>query len=52
MIRIAQTSRGIVVFVLQGGSGDWYQVGLFGQQLARVLPELAGDEDELVPTGF
>jgi hypothetical protein len=43
VIRIAQTSKGIVVFALPGGWGDWYQVGLFDEHLA----ELASDEDEL-----
>jgi hypothetical protein len=43
MIRIAQTSKGMVVFALSGGWGDWYQVALFDQQLA----ELSSDEDEL-----
>jgi len=43
MIRIEQTSKGMVVFALQGGWGDWYQVGLFDQHLA----ELAWGEDEL-----
>jgi hypothetical protein len=43
MIRIEQTSKGMVVFALQGGWGDWYQVTLFDQHLA----ELASDEDEL-----
>jgi hypothetical protein len=43
MIRIAQTRKGMLVFALQGGWGDWYQVALFDQHLA----ELASDEDEL-----
>ena len=43
MIRIAQTSKGMVVFALSGGWGDWYQVGLFDEHLVQ----LAWDEDEL-----
>jgi hypothetical protein len=43
MIRIAQTSKGLVVFALPGGWGDSYQVGLFDRHQA----ELASDEDEL-----
>jgi hypothetical protein len=43
MIKVAQTSKGMVVFALPGGWGDWYQVALFDQQLV----ELAQDEDEL-----
>jgi hypothetical protein len=43
MIKVAQTSKGMIVFALPGGWGDWYQVALFDRQLA----ELARDEDEL-----
>ncbi len=44
MIRIATTSRGLLVFTVPGGWGDWYQVALFdaGQN------EIASDEDELL----
>ena len=43
MIRLAETSRGLLVFAVPGGWGDWYQVALFDQQ----VNELASDEDEL-----
>jgi hypothetical protein len=33
MIRLAETSRGLLVFAVPGGWGDWYQVALFDQQL-------------------
>ena len=43
MIRLAETSRGLLVFAVPGGWGDWYQVALFDQQ----VNELASDEDKL-----
>jgi len=43
MIRIAQTSRGLRVFTIPGGWGDWHEVALFDEQLSQV----AADEDEL-----
>jgi hypothetical protein len=43
MIRIAKTSRGLLVFAVPGGWGDWYQVALFDE----ALNEIASDENEL-----
>jgi hypothetical protein len=47
MIKVAQTSKGMVVFALPGGWGDWYQVALFDKELM----ELGRDEDELHEEG-
>lgn len=43
MIRIANTSRGLLVFAVPGGWGDWYEVALFDEHFSQ----LATDEDEL-----
>lgn len=43
MIGVAKTSRGLLVFAVPGGWGDWYEVALFDDQLVQ----LATDEDEL-----
>jgi hypothetical protein len=43
VIRIAKTSRGLLVFSVPGGWGDWYQVALFDEAFV----EIASDEDEL-----
>lgn len=43
MIRVAETSRGLLVFAVPGGWGEWYEVALFDEQLREVTV----DEDEL-----
>ena len=43
MIGAAKTSRGLLVFAVPGGWGDWFQVALFDDQLSQI----ATDEDEL-----
>ena len=47
MIRLSETSRGLLVFAVPGGWGDWYQVALFDKNLA----EVAAEEDELHEEG-
>ena len=44
MIRVVETSRGLLVFALPGSWGDYYEVGLMDADLQQV----ASDEAELL----